>query len=121
MVFIRYGLVAGVAYLIDFGGYIALMGLGYSPVSSNAMIKVVAAIFGFFSHRYFTYSITERNDIWKHAVRYFGLALFYTPASSLVLYGVMKILPDPIYSKAISDVTLFVAMYWVTSNFSFKK
>lgn len=121
MVFFRYGLVAGVAYGIDFGGYIFLLGLDYSPLVANALIKVVAAIFGFFAHRFFTYSIKERIDIGKHAARYFGLALFYTPASSVVLYGILFILPNPIYAKASADISLFVLMYWITSNFSFKK
>jgi putative flippase GtrA len=121
IVFLRYGLVAGVAYGIDFGGYLLLMSLGYSPVLANALIKIVAAIFGFFAHRHFTYSIKERNDIGKHAVRYFGLALFYTPLSSLVLYCIMFVLPNPIYAKAASDISLFLLMFWITSKFSFKK
>jgi len=121
MVFVRYILVAGVAYGIDFGGYIFLLHLGYKPVIANMMIKVVAAIFGFFSHRYFTYSIKERNEIGKHAVRYFGLALFYTPVSSVMLFGIMKLLPNPVYAKFISDVLLFLFMYLITSKFTFTK
>ena len=121
MVFVRYILVAGVAYGIDFGGYIFLLHLGYKPVIANMMIKVVAAIFGFFSHRYFTYSIKERNEIGKHAVRYFGLALFYTPVSSVVLFGIMKLLPNPVYAKFISDVLLFLFMYLITSKLTFTK
>ena len=121
MVFVRYVLVAGVAYGIDFGGYILLLNIGYKPVIANMMIKVVAAIFGFFTHRYFTYSIRERNEIGKHAVRYFGLALFYTPVSSVVLFGIMKLLPNPVYAKFISDVLLFLFMYLITSKFTFTK
>jgi putative flippase GtrA len=121
MVFLRYGLVAGIAYGIDFGGYIFLLGMGNTPIVANALIKVIAAIFGFFAHRYFTYSITERNDLGKHAARYFGLALFYTPTSSAALYGIIFLLPDPIYAKAATDVSLFLLMFWVTSKFSFKK
>ena len=121
MVFVRYVLVAGVAYGIDFGGYILLLSFGYKPVIANMMIKVVAAIFGFFTHRYFTYSIRERNEIGKHAVRYFGLALFYTPVSSVVLFGIMKLLPNPVYAKFISDVLLFLFMYLITSKFTFTK
>ena len=121
MVLARYIIVAGVAYGIDFGGFIVLLKLGYSPVLANVMIKVAAAIFGFFSHRYFTYSIKERNEIGKHAVRYFGLALLYTPASSVVLYGIMKLLPNPVYAKFISDVLFFLLMYLITSKFTFTK
>lgn len=121
MIFLRYGIVAGLAYGIDFGGFIFLLGLGYSPALANVSVKVIAAIFGFFSHRYFTYSIKERDDIGKHAVRYFGLALFYTPTSTLFLYGVLVFLPNPVYAKAASDISLFILMYWITSKFAFTK
>lgn len=48
MIFLRYGIVAGLAYGIDFGGFIFLLGLGYSPALANVSVKVIAAIFGFF-------------------------------------------------------------------------
>lgn len=121
LTFLRYGLVAGFAYGIDFGGFIFLLNLGYSPLWANTLIKVVAAIFGFFAHRYFTYSIRERDGMGKDAIRYFGLALFYTPVSSILLYGIMWIISNPIYAKAISDVSLFILMFWITSKFAFAK
>ena len=119
--FLRYGLVAGLAYGIDFGGFILLLSLGYSPLWANTLIKIVAAIFGFFAHRYFTYSIRGRDGMGKDAIRYFGLALFYTPTSSILLYGVMLMLSNPIYAKAISDISLFILMFWITSRFAFAK
>lgn len=121
MVFIKYSLVAGVVYGIDFGGYILLLSMGNSAVVANTLIKVVALVFGFFAHRYFTYSITERNNMGKHAVRYFGLGLIYTPVSSMVLYVLMFLVTNPIYAKLITDISLFAASFWVTSNFSFSK
>lgn len=121
MIFIRYGLVAVLAYGIDFGGYIFLLGLGYPPVLANTLVKVVAAIFGFFAHRSFTYSIKERDGILKHAARYFGLALLYTPTSSILLYVIMIFLPNPVYAKVTSDVSLAMLMFWITSKFAFTK
>lgn len=121
MIFLRYGLVAGVAYGIDLGGFILLLSYGLSPLTSNIIIKLVAAIFGFFSHRYFTYSIKNFNEIKKEAIRYFSLAIFYTPTSSIFLYGIMQIVKNPIYAKAISDISLFILMYWITSNFAFSR
>ncbi|MBC7404635.1 MAG: GtrA family protein [Cytophaga sp.] len=121
MKFLRYALVAGIAYGIDFGGFILLLNIGYSPFWANTLIKVVAAIFGFFSHRYFTYLIKVRNGMGKDAIRYFGLALFYTPTSSILLYGIMLIISNPIYAKVISDISLFILMFWITSRFTFVK
>jgi len=121
MKFLRYALVAGIAYGIDFGGFILLLNIGYSPFWANTLIKVVAAIFGFFSHRYFTYLIKVRDGMGKDAIRYFGLALFYTPTSSILLYGIILIISNPIHAKIISDISFFILMFWITSRFTFVK
>lgn len=118
---IRYLVVAVLAYLIDMGGFCLLIKIGADPVAANLMVKVVAAIFGFFMHRRFTYRIGGRVDIGSHAKKYFSLALAYTPASSIVLFLVMLVLPHPVYAKAISDVLLFAATYWITTKFTFLK
>ena len=121
MQFLKYTCVAGIAYCIDFGGYIFLLSFEYSPIVANALTKVVAAFFGFFAHRYFTYSIIGINNIRSQAVRYFGLALFYTPLSSMLLNGIMYLISNPIYAKALSDISLFMMMYWITSKLSFSQ
>jgi putative flippase GtrA len=121
MLLIRYLIVAGLAYGIDLGGFILLLGLNYSPFVSNILVKVVAAIFGFFGHRYFTYVVTDNQDMSKHAIKYFGLALFYTPVSSIFLYLLMTIFPNPVYAKLMTDISLFVLMFWITSKYAFTK
>ena len=119
MIFIRYGFVAGFAYLIDFGGFLFLFRLGCAPLVANALIKIIAAIFGFFSHRRFTYSIKGMDGAGKHAARYFGMALIYTPISSVLLYCILSVLANIMYAKAISDISLFLLMFWITSKFTF--
>jgi putative flippase GtrA len=84
-------------------------------------VKVLAAVCGFFMHRRFTYRIESREAIASHARKYFGLALAYTPASSVVLFLIMLVLPHPVYAKAISDVLLFVVTYWITTKLTFTK
>ena len=107
--------------LFMLGIIIFLLSIGYPPLWANTLIKVVAAIFGFFAHRYFTYSIKVRDGMGREAIRYFGLAFFYTPVSSALLYGLMLIIPNPVYAKVISDISLFILMFWVTSKFAFAK
>ena len=118
---IRYLIVAVLAYVIDMGGFYLLVQAGTEPVTANIAVKVLAAVCGFFMHRQFTYRIESGRDIASHARKYFGLALAYTPASSVVLFLIMLVLPHPVYAKAISDVLLFVATYWITTKFAFKK
>lgn len=115
----RYLLVAGIAYSIDFGGFILLIYLKYPPILSNIIVKIVAAIFGFYSHRYFTYSIKDKANIAHHAFRYFGLALIYVPVSSGALYICLIIISNPLLAKFITDVILFILMFFITSKFTF--
>jgi putative flippase GtrA len=117
----RYLLVAGFAYSIDFGGFILLIYFKYPPILSNIIVKIVAAIFGFYSHRYFTYSIKDKANIAHHALKYFGLALIYVPVSSGALYLCMLLISNPLLAKFITDVILFILIFFITSKFTFSK
>lgn len=118
---IRYLIVAVLAYVVDMGGYYFLVRLDTHPVSANIVVKVLAAICGFFMHRRFTYKINESDGQIAQATKYFGMALLYTPVSTLVLFLLMLVIPHPIYAKVIADVLLFAMTFWVTSKFAFKK
>lgn len=117
--FIRYIIIAGLAYVIDMGGYYWLIKLDVAPVTANVIVKIVAAVCGFYLHRRFTYRIRNLSDVSSHALKYFGLAFVYTPASSVALFLIMFVVPNPIYAKAISDIVLFLVTFWVTTKFTF--
>jgi putative flippase GtrA len=116
---IRYLLVAVAAYVIDMGGYIFLIWGSITPIVANVLVKILAAIFGFYAHRYLTYQIRNNDNIFNHAIKYFGLVLVYTPLSSLALLGMLQLISDPVLAKFMCDILLFVAVYWVTSKFTF--
>jgi putative flippase GtrA len=59
MKFLRYFLVAGSAYLIDFFGFLVLNKLGFMPLISNIITKVFASLYGFTLHRKFTYKLNN--------------------------------------------------------------
>jgi putative flippase GtrA len=119
LTFFRYLIIAGLAYIVDMGGYYLLIKLHMIPLVANIIVKVVAAICGFYLHRRFTYRITDRLDVSSHAKKYFGTALVYTPASTVTLFLLMLVIPDPIYAKALSDILLFLLTYWITTKFTF--
>lgn len=119
MLAIRYFIIAVLAYGIDFGGFVVLIHHGYDPVIANILVKVLAALFGFCGHRYFTYAIFDHSDISKHAVKYFGLAFIYTPVSTLFLYLMMLFWPNPIYAKLAVDIILYILTFSVTTLFVF--
>lgn len=116
---IRYLIVAVLAYFIDMGGFYLLLELGNHPVKANIFVKIFAAVFGFFMHRRYTYKITEVDGQKMHAIKYFGLVFVYTPVSRFILFIFMLVIPEPLYSKAISDLLLFIVTFWVTSKFAF--
>lgn len=116
---IRYLIVAVAAYVIDMGGYIILLKFDVSPVLANIFVKIGAAIFGFFAHRWFTYQIKNTINMMPHAIKYFSLVSVYTPVSSIALAAAMFVIPHPVIAKFICDVILFVVVYWITSKFTF--
>lgn len=121
LLLVRYLIVAVLAYLIDMGGYILLIKFDFNPLVANVLVKILAAIFGFFAHRIFTYQITGSHNIGPHSIRYFGLALMYTPVATVILFLALKFIPNLVLAKFICDVLLFFAVYWVTSKFTFFK
>lgn len=117
----RYLIVAVIVYVIDMGGYIGFIKVGFTPVFANVLIKLFATGFGFFAHRYFTYQIKDTIGISRHALKYFTTVVLYIPISSVLLYLVLMVLPYPVYAKFGCDMILFVIVYWLTSKFIFLK
>ena len=117
----RYIVIACLAYIIDFGGFALLIAMAMPPLASNIIVKILAAQFGFFAHRRYTYQIKHRDDIYDHALRYFGLALIYTPLSTFCLYLLLKLIPSAMISKLTSDALMLIATYIVTTRFVFFK
>lgn len=117
--FIRYFVVAILAYVIDLGGYGLLINYGIFAPLANMVVKIFAAIFGFFMHRMVTYQLRGAVGIRSHAIKYFGLVLIYTPTSSLVLYFLLMVMSSQILAKIIADIVLFVATYAFTTCFVF--
>lgn len=119
LMLIRYIFIAGLVYFIDIGVYVLLLNLGISPVFGNVAAKILATIFGFFGHRFFTYQIKNNNGMLKHAVKFFGIFLFYIPISSLLLIVLLKVIANPVAAKFICDVIMLFMTFWLNSKFTF--
>lgn len=117
--FFRYFVVAVLAYVIDLGGFWILINSGVHATYANIMVKILAAMFGFFAHRMVTYQLREPDGIRSHAIKYFGLASVYTPISTLFLYFLLKIISSPVLAKIVADIVLFLATYAFTTCFVF--
>ena len=117
--FLRYALIAGLAYAIDIGGFWILTKLSISPSVANLGIKVLAALFGFFAHRQFTYNIKGKVGVYTHASRYFGVALLYAPISTFLLVYILTFIDSPIYVKLGVDIALALITFAIASKFVF--
>jgi putative flippase GtrA len=117
--FLRYSLIAGLAYAIDIGGFWILTNLLISPSVANLGIKVLAALFGFFAHRQFTYNIKGKDEVYRHAFRYFGVALLYAPISTFLLVYILTFVDSPVFVKFGVDVALALITFLIASKFVF--
>lgn len=117
--FSRYALIAGLAYLIDIGGFWVLTNLSFAPHTANLAIKILAALFGFYAHRKYTYKIEHKAGVYGDAVRYFGVALLYAPISTALLVFILTFINSPFYVKLGVDIALVVITYAIASKFVF--
>lgn len=116
---VRYAVVAVLAYVVDLGGFALLVRYGMHPAPANILVKIAAALFGFFMHRRYTYQFNGKDGMGAHALKYFGLAALYTPASTLVLYCLLFFISSAVTAKVVSDVALFIATYAITTSLVF--
>lgn len=116
---VRYVVVAVLAYVVDLGGFALLVHQGVHPAPANVAVKIAAALFGFFMHRRFTYQFDGKDGMAAHAIKYFSLAAIYTPASTLVLYGLLLCMSSVVSAKVVADVVLFIATYAITTSLVF--
>jgi len=115
----RYLVVVGSAYLIDLGGYTALVYLlNVDPIYSNLTLKVICSVYAFVLHRVYTFD-GSNTQIVRKSIVHFGLAFIYAPLSSFCLLFVQSAwVSDALISKLLTDVVLFFIFYFVSrANF----
>lgn len=115
--FSKYLIISGIAYFVDFVGYLLLI-LFFEPIISNLLTKILASLSGYYLHSKFTYN-TELNNK-KTIIKYFGALLLYTPISSLFIF-IFLLFFNAVEAKIFSDITLFFLTYIVTTKYIFKQ
>jgi putative flippase GtrA len=102
---LRYLLVQIVAYGLDLGTFQALVATGVSgPIVANLAGKVPAGIFAFLVHRRFTFRIGNAAGVHREAIKYLLLLLVNAPLSSLILAGLLGVMPHVTLAKILADV-----------------
>jgi len=136
--FLRYVLVQVVAYGLDMGSFLLLVG-GAGPLLANVIAKVLAGTFAFFAHRHITFRLiaepagqsqtgrvqsgpsqTGHNQPGRQAVRYAMLLAANIPLASLLLLAVLVLVPVPVIAKFIADVICVGLTYWLSRHLVFR-
>ena len=117
--FLRYFLVAVIAYIIDFSMFVFSFFISSNLIISNILAKVATSISGYILHSKYTYKIRLFSNT-KTLILYFGTVLIYTPVATYLLIFFVNFFHHNI-AKIISDCILFILIYFFTSHFIFEK
>lgn len=119
--FVRYLLVGGTTFVIDFGILIALHGgLGIGIAAATSVAYWVSIIYNFILNRYWTFDSREKESLQRHITTYFILLIFnYFFAVIFVSYMSDHI--NYVVAKAIAVGIQMVWTYPVYKNYIFVK
>jgi putative flippase GtrA len=117
----KYALIQILAYLMDYGIFITLTYFfGAPPLQSNVAGKIISGVFSYFSHRHFTFSREEKENVWFEAIRYFTVLGLNVPISSGLLAIFCQFLPVLI-AKFISDALCVALSFKLTQLIVFRQ
>ena len=102
------------------GSFLLLLYLGgVGPVISNILAKTASGVFGYFAHRIFTFQTRREESHMRQAGLYVLLLAINVPTTSLMLAGLLYIVPYPELAKLISDVGFVFINFWISKRFVF--
>ena len=117
----RYLLVQIVAYAIDLGTFELLLLSGFAaPVVANLVAKLPAGAFAFVAHRRFTFEAHGSGRAPMEAARYFTLLCVNAPVSSLILAGLLHVVPSATVAKIAADVISVGLTFLLTKHLVFR-
>jgi putative flippase GtrA len=117
--FVRYLVVGGTTFIIDFGTLILLHGkLGFGIAASTSVAYWLSIIYNFTLNRYWTFDAREKESLQRHITTYFMLLIVnYLFAVTFVSFASDHI--NYIYAKAIAVIIQMIWTYPVYKKFIF--
>lgn len=117
--FVRYLLVGGTTFIIDFGILFTLHGkLGVGIAAATSIAYWVSIIYNFTLNRYWTFDAREKESLQRHITTYFFLlVLNYIFAVTFVSFASDHI--NYIIAKAIAVIIQMIWTYPVYKNYIF--
>jgi len=120
MKFFRYIMIQILAYVIDMGSFLLMLGLlALNPIAANIIGKLGGGIFAFIAHRNITFKSNHKKDKAAQARRFFMLGMLNIPLSSMLLLMLLKCVPYTVLAKFMADVSCVFFNYWVNKTFVF--
>ena len=120
--FLRYIIVAVLAYLVDIGVFSLLYYTRLADITvANLTGKVATAIFGFFAHRTVTFQLTGNRGMAKEAIKYFGLAFLYAPFITGLLLLLLPFFSSATLAKIVADTIGVIVTFALAKLFVFQK
>ncbi len=116
---IRYGIIGGVAFLLDVGLFFLLRFIGVDLITANIISRFFGAITAFVFNYYWTFALTRKNTLWIHsALRYMALWVIATIFSTALLSWTIELGVNEKFGKVIVEITIMVlnfliSRYWV--------
>ncbi|HXE10083.1 MAG TPA: GtrA family protein [Verrucomicrobiae bacterium] len=117
--FVRYLIVGGTTFIIDFGTLILLHGkLGFGIAASTSVAYWLSITYNFILNRYWTFDVWEKESLQRHLTTYlFLLIINYLFAVTFVSFMSDHI--NYLYAKAIAVIFQMIWTYPVYKHFIF--
>ena len=119
----RYLMVGCLIYSVDillFSGILSILG-DKQYFIANAIAKTLAAIFGFFLHKKFTFSGDHQLGARRQFMMYIGLFLFNIVLSSALIFLLVGfMLLPPLQSRIATDVVVTITAFISSQKIIFR-
>ncbi|MDF1828324.1 MAG: GtrA family protein [Legionellaceae bacterium] len=120
MKFFRYIMIQILAYVIDMGSFLLMLGFFIlNPIAANIMGKLAGGVFAFVAHRNITFKSNHKKDRAAQARRFFMLSMLNIPLSSIALMVLLQGVPYAVLAKFMADVSCVFLNYWINKTFVF--
>lgn len=119
--FVRYLLVGGTTFVIDFGLLFTLHGkLGFGIAASTSVAYWTSIIYNFVLNRYWTFDAWEKQSLQHHITSYL-LLLIINYLFAVTFVSFMSTHINYIYAKAIAVIIQMIWTYPVYKKYIFVK
>lgn len=111
----RYVLVGAGVYGVEYILYLlAVLSFSVAPLYANAVVKIIAGLFGYFFHRIYTFKKDFKDGFVKDLSKYVAVLIVNIPLFSLIFSAIAWLELDFKITKIIADIFCILIAYLQT-------